>query len=142
MESARAEPIQNTPMKYSKTLDYRPRVLDERVSEQLEAFRAVLIRGPKWSGKTTTSEHFARSAIYLDDYEHQNEYEMIAKSDVGAFLEGEKPHLIDEWQTYPATWDAVRRFRDHSPDKTSLFILTGSYSPKQGNTNIPAEVEL
>ena len=124
--------IQN--VKTEKTKDYRPRVLDERVSEQLDAFGAVLIRGPKWSGKTTTSEHFANSAIYLDDYDRQNEYEMIARSDVGAFLEGEKPHLIDEWQAYPATWDAVRRFCDHSPDKTSLFILTGSYSPKQGNT--------
>ena len=117
-----------------KTKNYQKRIIDEKVEEQLDAFGAVLLRGPKWSGKTTTSEYYANSAIYLDDYDRQEEYEMINKSNVGAFLLGESPHLIDEWQTFPKTWDAVRRFCDRSPEKTSLFILTGSYSPKQGNT--------
>lgn len=86
-----------------KTKNYQKRIIDEKVEEQLDAFGAALLPGPKWSGKTTTSEYYANSAIYLDDYDRQEEYEMINKSNVGAFLLGESPHLIDEWQTFPKT---------------------------------------
>ena len=34
---------------------------------RLEAFGAVLIEGPKWTGKTTTAERIARSVIKLHD---------------------------------------------------------------------------
>ena len=118
----------------NKTKDYKKRVIDEKIQEQLGAFGAVHIRGPKWCGKTTTAEYFANSAIYLDDPDHAEEYDAISKNNINLFLEGENPHLIDEWQTYVSTWDAVRRYCDKNGDKTSLFLLTGSFSPKQGAT--------
>ena len=34
---------------------------------RLEAFGAILIEGPKWTGKTTTAERIARSVIKLHD---------------------------------------------------------------------------
>jgi predicted AAA+ superfamily ATPase len=43
-------------------------------------------------------------------------------------LDGKTPRVIDEWQTAPALWDAVR----HAVDKrgeTGQFILTGSSVP-------------
>jgi len=40
-------------------------------------------------------------------------------------LEGNKPHLIDEWQEIPSLWDAVRNYVDAKPGK-GQFILTGS----------------
>lgn len=118
----------------NKTKDYKKRVIDEKIQEQLGAFGAVHIRGPKWCGKTTTAEYFANSAIYLDDPDHAEEYDAISKNNINLFLEGDNPHLIDEWQTYVSTWDAVRRYCDKNGDKTSLFLLTGSFSPKQGAT--------
>ena len=59
----------------NKTKNYKKRVIDEKIQEQLGAFGAVHIRGPKWCGKTTTAEYFAKSAIYLDDPDHGEEYD-------------------------------------------------------------------
>lgn len=49
------------------------------------------------------------------------------------FLEGAKPRLLDEWQTYPILWDLVKDEAD-IVNRPGLFILTGSYSPKPGTT--------
>ncbi len=43
-------------------------------------------------------------------------------------LEGEVPHLIDEWQMAPKLWDAVR-FEVDRRDEFGQFILTGSSTP-------------
>ncbi len=121
-------------MKTNKTKEYRNRIIETKLQEQLDAFGAVLLRGPKWCGKTTTAEHFSHSAIYLDDVSNEEQFNLISKNDPNYFLEGENPRLIDEWQTYPAVWDAARRYIDRNPQKSSLFIFTGSFSPKEGKT--------
>lgn len=120
-------------MKTERTKNHLPRVSDEELQDLLADFGAVLIRGPKWCGKATSAERLASSVIYLNDPDHLEEYEGIASQQVSLFLEGEKPHLIDEWQTFPKVWDAVRGKCDHSPDN-GLFLLTGSISPKPGAT--------
>jgi predicted AAA+ superfamily ATPase len=43
-------------------------------------------------------------------------------------LQGEVPHLIDEWQLAPKLWDAVRYEVDQR-DEFGQFILTGSAVP-------------
>ena len=118
----------------NKTKNYKPRIVEAQIKEALNAFGAVLIRGPKWCGKTTISEYFANSAIYLDDDMKSEEYDLIAKNDPSRFLEGERPHLLDEWQLYPVIWDAVRRSVDRDEIGKSIYILTGSFSPKPGAT--------
>ena len=47
--------------------EYRPRVCDQLLEDLLEAVGAVLVEGPKWCGKTTTSEQHAQSILYMDD---------------------------------------------------------------------------
>lgn len=42
--------------------DYKNRIADSLLQEQLEATGAVLIQGPKWCGKTTTAAQCANSA--------------------------------------------------------------------------------
>lgn len=42
-----------------------------------------------------------------------------------ALLEGDTPRLIDEWQTLPPIWDAIRNEIDNR-GMPSQFILTGS----------------
>jgi len=45
-------------------MEYRKRIADEILADKLAAKGAVLIRGPKWCGKTTTAEQFAGSVIF------------------------------------------------------------------------------
>lgn len=55
-------------------MKYFKRVADNVLKERLEAFGAVLIEGPKWCGKTTTSEQIAKSVIKLQDTDMREEY--------------------------------------------------------------------
>ena len=40
----------------TQNIQYRPRIADELLRNKLDAKGAVLVRGPKWCGKTTTTE--------------------------------------------------------------------------------------
>ncbi|MCL2032511.1 MAG: DUF4143 domain-containing protein [Methanomassiliicoccaceae archaeon] len=105
--------------------EYKPRLADGELRRKLGAIGAVLITGPKWCGKTTTAERIAKSAIYLHDADMREAYQRTLKVKPSLLLEGEKPRLIDEWQTAPILWDAVRYSVDRSSE-AGQFILTGS----------------
>ena len=104
---------------------YKERLVDEKVKQYLKAFGAVSIEGPKWCGKTWTSEHHAKSEIRIGDPEGNFQNRHLAEISPGMVLDGDKPHLIDEWQEVPAIWDAVRAKVDEKGEK-GRFILTGS----------------
>lgn len=107
--------------------EYLPRIADSELSLRLEAFGATLIVGPKWCGKTTTAEQKAKSTLKMQDPDKQESYITTAKIKPSLLLKGAVPRLIDEWQTVPELWDAVRS----TVDKRGLdgqFILTGSNS--------------
>ena len=89
---------------------------------------AVLIEGPKWCGKTTTAEQQAKSIVYMDEEEEGTSWRQMASISPRGVLIGETPRLIDEWQTAPQLWDAVRYEVDHR-DNEGQFILTGSAVP-------------
>lgn len=42
---------------------YILRIIDTIIKEYLDDFTAIYLRGPKWCGKTYTSEHFTNSEI-------------------------------------------------------------------------------
>jgi predicted AAA+ superfamily ATPase len=113
--------------------DYRNRILDELLVDYLKAFGAVLIKGPKWCGKTTTATQKAKSVLKLQDTSKRNSYERTIDIEPGLLLQGDNPRLIDEWQTYPILWDAVRTEVDDRNEK-GLFILTGSSVPQDNIT--------
>ena len=94
--------------------------------DRLEAFGAVLIEGPKWTGKTTTAEQQAKSVIKMQDPDNASEYLATASSKPSLLLKGDHPRLIDEWQDAPVIWDAVRSSIDQSGGTPGLYILTGS----------------
>ena len=96
------------------------------LQERLEAFGAVLIEGPKWTGKTTTAEQHAKSFIKLQDPDMAEEYLATAATKPSLLLKGEKPRLIDEWQDAPVIWDAVRTAVDNANGVPGQYILTGS----------------
>jgi predicted AAA+ superfamily ATPase len=108
--------------------DYKKRIADQMLSDKLEAMGAVLIEGPKGCGKTTTAEQQAKSVLYMDDPEYAAQYKYMAETNIRSLLEGATPRLIDEWQTVPKFWDAIRFEVDHRHDD-GQFILTGSAVP-------------
>ena len=101
---------------------YLPRVIDPILSRRLAGFGAVEVAGPKYCGKTWSSMAQAESIVHLDDEQMRR----MAELDVSLALEGEAPHVIDEWQDVPSTWDAVRRRIDESGNRKGQFLLTGS----------------
>ncbi len=108
---------------------YIPRIADKLLIEALETSGAVLIEGAKWCGKTSTGLHCSCSHIYMQDPDKRQNYLNILASKPSLLLKGEAPRLIDEWQTAPVLWDAVR----HAVDMRSgvgHFILTGSAVPQ------------
>ena len=107
-------------------MKYLHRVADKILQERLETFGAVLIEGPKWTGKTTTAEQHAKSFIKLQDPDMADEYLATAAAKPSLLLKGEKPRLIDEWQDAPVIWDAVRTAVDNANGMPGQYILTGS----------------
>lgn len=111
---------------------YCSRIVDNQLEKMLHRIGAVLVQGPKWCGKTTTAEQKAASIIYLDDPEKQKMYRQTAELNIRAFLQGDTPRLMDEWQLIPQLWDAVRFEVDHRKAE-GQFILTGSAVPPLTN---------
>lgn len=104
---------------------YLKRTADVVLEERLEAFGAILIEGPKWCGKTTTAEQYAKSVIKLQDPDMRDEYLSTAEAKPSLLLKGATPRLIDEWQDAPVLWDTVRTMVDNRQEQ-GQFILTGS----------------
>lgn len=111
---------------------YLRRQIDDQLQLYLDTFGAVLLRGPKWCGKTTTAEKHAKSVIKMQDSRKSEDYLLAAQTDISLILDGENPRLIDEWQAYPKIWDAVRTEIDEK-QRTGLYILTGSRVPAEGS---------
>lgn len=107
---------------------YKPRITDILIERKLRGKGALLIEGPKWCGKTTTAEQFAKSILYMSKPEDVSSNLMMADINPSKLLEGETPRLIDEWQIAPKLWDAVRFEVDHR-ENYGHFILTGSAVP-------------
>ena len=108
--------------------EYLPRTSDERLTLQLEASGAVLVEGPKWCGKTTSCERFAKSALYLQNPADRARNLQLAELAPQSLLAGEVPRLLDEWQDAPQLWDAVRYEVDRRGEP-GQFMLTGSTVP-------------
>ena len=108
--------------------EYYQRVSDKVLLDHLESKGAVLIEGAKWCGKTTSAKHIAKSVIEMDRPDMTEQYQQMARIKPSNLLEGEVPHLIDEWQIATNIWNAVRYEVDRRGE-FGQFILTGSSVP-------------
>lgn len=79
-----------------KNDNYLSRIVDKQLELKLRAFGATHIVGPKWCGKTTTAEQYAKSAIKLQRDPNKEALIKTAEINPIALLHGEKPRLIDE----------------------------------------------
>ncbi len=108
--------------------DYKKRVVDALLERKLKGVGAVLVEGPKWCGKTTTCEQFAKSVLYMADPETYDQNMVLAETNIKDLLQGDRPRLLDEWQVAPQIWDAVRYQVDHERG-WGHYLLTGSAVP-------------
>jgi hypothetical protein len=108
---------------------YITRIADRILADRLEASGAVLVEGPKWCGKTWTSLQASKSHLFMQHPDKKESYLKAADTKPSLLLKGATPRLLDEWQTAPVLWDAVRHTVDMR-GKPGQFILTGSAVPK------------
>ncbi len=105
---------------------YIPRLFDEQLSFALKCKGAVVVTGPKWCGKSTTSRRHAKTIIDLMPIETRENYVAYAKSAPHLFLTRcEHPLLIDEWQHVSFLWDQIKFEVDESRE-FGEYLLTGS----------------
>ncbi|WP_454296530.1 ATP-binding protein [Salana multivorans] len=104
---------------------YRERIADRELDERLGYIGAVLIEGPKASGKTMTATRHAATIFRLDEDPAARGLVTLAPE---RLFGNPTPILFDEWQVEPRIWNKVRRQVDDRQEK-GLFILTGSATP-------------
>ncbi|MEX2132356.1 MAG: DUF4143 domain-containing protein [Pseudohongiellaceae bacterium] len=109
---------------------YLNRIIDAELKERLASAGAVVLEGPKASGKTETAMQHAASSVFLDlDSAARASVDIDPRLPLG----GATPRLIDEWQMAPAIWNGVRREVD-ARKTPGQFILTGSATPADDAT--------
>jgi predicted AAA+ superfamily ATPase len=102
--------------------NYKPRLLDELLSELLAQLPALMITGPRATGKTTTAARLVQSEVRLDRAAEAAAF----RADPDAALAWmSEPVLLDEWQEVPDVLGAVKRAVDRD-SRPGRFILTGS----------------
>ena len=111
-------------------MEYIPRIVDEQLRQRLTQSGAVLVRGPKWCGKTSTCEQLAASALKMRDPDTYSSNMEAAAVKPSLLLRGNRPRLIDEWQVAPVLWDAVIYDIDQRSGEPGQFLLTGSATPR------------
>ncbi len=103
---------------------YLARYIEDEIGRKLKSSGVVLVSGPKFCGKTTTSTLFAKSILKLNTRSAIH----LAQLEPRNTLIGETPRLIDEWQTVPDIWNEAKAWIDENPN-FGQFILTGSSTP-------------
>jgi predicted AAA+ superfamily ATPase len=103
-------------------LDYVPRLADRRLGELFAELPALLIAGPRATGKTTTARRHARTVVRLDV---EAEAEAFRADPDTALRALPTPVLLDEWQAVPSVLGAVKRAVDDGTG-AGRFLLTGS----------------
>jgi predicted AAA+ superfamily ATPase len=102
--------------------DYVPRLADTRLEELFAELPALLMVGPRATGKTTTARRHARSIVRLDRDAEAGAF----RADPDAALRAlATPVLLDEWQAVPGVLGAVKRAVDDEAG-AGRFLLTGS----------------
>lgn len=104
--------------------DYIERIAESELQKNLDSSGCVLVKGPKFCGKSTMCEKYAQSVTALKT----NNAIALAKSDPKSALVGTRPHLIDEWQKAPEIWNLIKDDLDNDY-QFGKFILTGSTTP-------------
>lgn len=104
---------------------YRSRQLEGELHKAARHFSALLLTGPRRSGKTTLLRHIFPDAahVLLED----TDTVARVRADPRAFLDNLKPPVIlDEIQNAPELFAYIRTRIDAHPSQKGVWLLTGS----------------
>lgn len=113
-------------------MDYNPRKIEEKLEQWLDRREAIIIRGPRQSGKTTLllhlKEKYGGHYVTLEDEDALKSFENAPKEFASRFL-GEKRNnlFIDEAQYSKKAGKIIKQIFDLFSDRLKFFI-TGSGS--------------
>lgn len=106
--------------------NYRPRLIDPKIEQNMKVFGAVNLIGAKACGKTSSGEYHTKQKVCIASSDGEYSSRTIAQINPSLILKDtQRPCLIDEWQELPQIWDAVR-FECDNQQQAGQFILTGS----------------
>ena len=106
-------------------MHYRPRTLESEIQRAARHFPALLLTGPRRSGKTTLLRHLFPHAHYV----LLEEADVVARvrADARSFLDRIRPPVIlDEIQNVPELLSYVRSRSDAQPERKGQWLITGS----------------
>ena len=109
-------------------MKYIKRNIEGTIIKAVKQFPALIVTGPRQSGKTTLLKHlFSKTHNYvsLDD----PDVRLMANQDPGLFLKNHPaPVIIDEIQYAPGLFSFLKIQIDQNRSKKGQFLLTGSQS--------------
>ena len=106
---------------------YRQRQLAAALSQALVGFPAILVTGPRQSGKTTFLRHEAGEQVDYVSFDDPLERD-FATVDPAGFLGrfARRPVILDEIQYVPALLSHLKMRIDAEPRRCGRWLLTGS----------------
>ncbi|MGB7587246.1 MAG: DUF4143 domain-containing protein [Solirubrobacterales bacterium] len=113
---------------------YIRRLIDPVLDELIAQLPALMLVGPRATGKTRTGERRAANVVRLD---RKTEAVAFEGDPDAALRDTPEPVLLDEWQMVPDVLGAVRRAVDSEP-RPGRFLLTGSVRATLENDIWPA----
>lgn len=106
--------------------DYIPRTLEGTLAQAVKEFPAVLVTGPRQSGKTTLLQHLFGAThrfVSLDE----PDLRALARQDPRLFLEEySPPAILDEIQYAPDLLHYLKRAIDRHRSTKGRYLLSGS----------------
>jgi len=106
---------------------YLPRALQKTFQQALASFPALLITGPRQSGKTTFLKQSMNNAAHYISFDDPMSRE-FALTDPNGFLDQfhDEPVILDEIQYVPELLSYLKIRIDQHPESYGQWLLTGS----------------
>ncbi|OGL38155.1 MAG: hypothetical protein A2042_05380 [Candidatus Schekmanbacteria bacterium GWA2_38_11] len=107
---------------------YIDRDIERIIKSSVKQFPALIVTGPRQSGKTTLLKHlFSKSHRYVSM--DSPDTRLMARDEPALFFENYPPPIIiDEVQHAPEIFSHIKILVDKNRNKTGQFLLTGSQS--------------